>query len=161
MQALVKLSGPNRKVWFISEDGETISYIRDNQQMYKLAGSGGEKEEPSDIIVNLVNNSINNLPDNLNSITLKSDSESISCILRFITGSTAPTFSVPSGWLAVGDDVVDSVFIPAANSEYDIAIDTEDGSITLYVSAFRCNDIVTDIKSRVINGGNLDWNDED
>ena len=161
MQALVKLSGPNRKVWFISEDGETISYIRDNQQLYKLAGYGGKKEETTDIAINLANESINNLPDNLKSIALDSSKDFSCCALHFTTGEIPPTFSVPYGWLAVGDDVVDSAFIPAANSDYDIAIDIEGDKITLYVAAYRCIDKVADIKNRVLNGDASTWDDED
>lgn len=44
MKVLVKLSGPNRKVWFLSEDGDKITHIKDNQEIYELAGdsSGGD-----------------------------------------------------------------------------------------------------------------------
>ena len=36
---LVKLTGPNRRVWFLSEDGETITHIRDCQKTFPLGGS--------------------------------------------------------------------------------------------------------------------------
>lgn len=42
-KALVKLTGPNRKVWFLSEDGETINAIKNNQEVYKFSGSGSDK----------------------------------------------------------------------------------------------------------------------
>lgn len=42
MKALVKLSGPNRKVWFLSEDGDKITHIKDNQEIYEFSGSGGD-----------------------------------------------------------------------------------------------------------------------
>lgn len=41
-KALVKLTGPNRKVWFLSEDGETINAIKNNQEVYKFSGSGSD-----------------------------------------------------------------------------------------------------------------------
>lgn len=162
MQALVKLSGPNRRVWFLSEDGETITAIRDNQQFFKLAGYGGQADYSTDISINLENGRIYNIPnDKLESIALDSDTNYICCALHFTTGNTAPTFTMPNNWVAIGADVIASKFIPVANSEYNIAIDTEEGTVTLYIAASRCSDKVADIKNRVLNGDILDWNDEE
>lgn len=36
---ILKLSGSNRRVWFLSEDGETISHIIQNQKIYKIQPS--------------------------------------------------------------------------------------------------------------------------
>ena len=39
LKPILKLHGPNRRVWFLTEDGETISHIRDNTRTYKFGGS--------------------------------------------------------------------------------------------------------------------------
>lgn len=42
---LVKLTGPNRRVWFLSEDGETITHIRDCQKTFPLGGSASGEDK--------------------------------------------------------------------------------------------------------------------
>lgn len=163
MQALVKLSGPNRKVWFLSDDGETIKYVKDGQQLYKLSGSGGgSKDDTTEVLIELENDQIYTLYNkNIESITLEPTVDFSYCTLKFITGNTAPTFSMPSAWKAIGADCVNDAFTPVANSEYNIAIDTVEQVVTVYVVASRCSDKVTSIKDRVLNGDILDWNDEE
>lgn len=161
MQALVKLSGPNRKVWFLSSNGETINYIKDGQQLYKLSGSGGD-DDTTEVLIELENDQIYTLANkNIESITLEPTAGFAHCTLHFITGNEAPTFSMPSVWKALGSDCVNDVFTPVANSEYNIAIDTVEKVVTVYVVASRCSDKVTSIKDRVLNGNILDWNDEE
>ena len=161
MQALVKLSGPNRKVWFLSSDGETINYVKDGQQLYKLSGSGGG-DDTTKVLIELEDDQIYTLANKrIQSITLEPTDSFSSCTLHFITGNDAPTFSMPNTWKALGADCVDNVFTPMANSEYNIAIDTVEDVVTVYVIASRCSDKVTSIKDRVLNGDILDWNDEE
>lgn len=139
MQALVKLTGPNRKVWFLSEDGETITHIKDNQNIYKLGMPpiSEQKEKPIDesvVVINLENDKIYDLVNtNITSITLLADDTFRYCSLHFSSGNSAPSFSAPNGWLAIGEDCMSNTFIPKENTEYSIAIDTTGFTTTIYV----------------------------
>lgn len=134
---LVKLSGPNRKVWFISEDGEHITGIKDNQTVYKFGyptESREEKIDDSTVVLNLKNDTVYDIQsDNLLSIQLLADENFKYCTIHFSSIKFAPLFLVPYGWRATGSDCEDLKFAPKANSEYNIAVDTLGSTTTLYV----------------------------
>lgn len=44
LKPLVRLTGSDRKVWFMSEDGQTISAIKNNTKTYLIGGSSQEEE---------------------------------------------------------------------------------------------------------------------
>lgn len=135
---LVKLYGANRRVWFLSEDGETITAIKDLQKVYKLGG-GPEKDSPEEsidtdtVVLNLKTDTIYDISDKAESITLLASDAFKYCTIHMITGDDAPMFSMPAEWRATGSDCANLKFNPVKNTEYTIAVDTIGSLTTLYV----------------------------
>ena len=135
---LVKLYGANRRVWFLSEDGETITAIKDLQRVYRFGG-GSEKDSPEvsvdtdTVVLNLKTNVIYDISDKAGSITLLASDDFEYCTIHMVTGDEAPVFFMPAGWRATGSDCVKFEFSPVKNAEYTIAVDTLGSKTTLYV----------------------------
>ena len=136
MNALVKLSGPNRKVWFLSEDGENITHIKDKQNIYRISVPVQSKDveiSDSSIALSLENDKVYNISNKTTSITLTGSEGFKYCTIHLTTGSAAPSFDIPDDWRSTGADCTELTFTPVANSEYNIAIDTLGDKTTLYV----------------------------
>ena len=135
---LVKLYGANRRVWFLSEDGETITAIKDLQKVYKFGG-GSEKDSPEEpidtetVVLNLKTDTIYDISDKAESITLLASDDFKYCTIHMVTGDEAPTFSMPEEWRATGNDCSGLRFSPGENAEYSIAVDTVGSLTTLYI----------------------------
>lgn len=137
MKALVKLSGPNRKVWFLSEDGVNITHIKDNQEIYAFSVAVQSKEQQIDEeVVNLTveNDKVYDIASTATTINITASTGFKYCTLHITTGDSTPTITIPDEWRYTGSDVDENkVFTPTANSEYNIAIDTLGTQTTLYV----------------------------
>lgn len=138
---LVKLTGPNRRVWFLSEDGKNISSIKSNDRVYPLGGSSGESaietKEDASITLTLTQNTVYECTNEaITDLTITGVDEDFICaVIIFVSPSTATTFAMPeNGWYCVGDGCKDGVFTPKADMRYNLYVNKEFDRIAVYVA---------------------------
>ena len=141
LKPIFSLSGPNRRVKFLSEDGETISHIKDKERVYPIGGSPGESkietEEAASITLTLAHNTVYECTNEaITDLTIAGvEKDFIYATIIFVSPSTATTFAVPeTGWYCVGDGCVDGEFTPKADMRYNLAVNKEFDRIAVYVA---------------------------
>ena len=142
LKPIFSLSGPNRRVKFLSEDGETISHVQTGTRVYKFSDiasvdSSVETETGAAVTLTLANDTVYQCTNEaITSVTISGVEEGFKCaVIIFNSPSTAAAFSIPeTGYYCSGDDCSEGAFTPKADMRYNLYVSKEYDRIAVYVA---------------------------